>query len=167
MNPGCIVKCYELCFFVEDSFGREFFKILFSKKLEENVLSGQITSIYVCPPGNKMSRLVTLNVDNADRIIIIADADGRDIKYEEQSIKERIKGKYRECIRIVLLDYEIEEWICYSHGIKFDGQNPSKILKHKIQYSKKRLPKYGAKLDCKKLMGCESFRRFLSALEST
>ena len=152
-------------FLTEDCFGRIFFKKFFSKKAEKNIFSGQLKRSRSCPPGSKMGRIISANSDNADRIIVIADADGKNREEMEQRIHKYVGSEHANRVRIVMLDYEIEEWICYSQGIKFDDQKPSAVLKHKKGYEKRQLPTYAERLDCKKLRDCGSFRRLLSALE--
>lgn len=152
-------------FLVEDSFGRIFFKKFFAKKAEENIFSGQLKRSYNYPPGSKMGRIISANSDNADRIIVIADADGKNREEMERRIYRHVGSEHANRVRVVMLDYEIEEWICYSQGIKFDDQKPSDVLSHKKGYQKKQLPAYAERLDCKKLQDCGSFRRLLSALE--
>ncbi len=152
-------------FLVEDYFGPAFFRNLFYKKRQENILSGQLKNSYRCALGPKLARLIRLNIDSADRIIIIADADGQDHVKRLQQVEGYVENAYKKSVRIVLLDYEIEEWLCHSAGIKFRGQKPSSVLKHRKKYAKDQLPSYGSRLDCERLRDCGSFGRFLSALE--
>lgn len=65
-------------FLVEDYFGRDFFKRFFSKKVAENVFSGQLKDSYTYNLGTKMGRIISANLGDADRVIVIADADGQD-----------------------------------------------------------------------------------------
>ena len=101
----------------------------------------------------------------SERVIILIDADGKPHKELTEHIKSFLDNTDMNFVRIVLLDYEIEEWICYSKGIKF-YEKPSKILKTKLSYKKNQLPAYALKLDCEKLKTCPSFKRFMIALES-
>ena len=112
-----------------------------------------------------MGRIISANLGDADRVIVIADADGQDPEEKKQRIHRYVGSRHANRVRIVMLDYEIEEWICYSQGLKFGDQKPSAILKHKEGYQKRQLPTYAERLDCDKLQNCTSFRRLLSALE--
>lgn len=152
-------------FLVEDCFGPNFFKKFFSKKAEENIFSGQFQGSYSYPLGAKMGRIIGANLGDADRVIVIADADGQDPEEKKQRIHKYVGSRHANRVRIVMLDYEIEEWICYSQGLKFGDQKPSAVLKHKKGYQKRQLPTYAERLDCDKLQDCGSFRRLLSALE--
>lgn len=152
-------------FIVEDSFGPAFFDRLFHKKIAEGIFSGKLYKIHHCPIGNKTTRIVSANVDNADRIIIIVDADGIDLREKKLEVIRFVKKRDREHVKIVLLDHEIEEWICYSEGISFDSK-PSEVLKHHKKYRKQHLPQYADKIDCTKLQNCNSFKRLESALKS-
>lgn len=71
-------------------------------------------------------------------------------------------------VKIILAEYEIEEWICISKDIKWKHSKPSDELKLKFGYMKSSLPKYAAELDFDKLgKNCKSFKAFLDALTST
>jgi len=67
-------------------------------------------------------------------------------------------------VRILLFEYEIEEWICKSLGYHWSTK-PSEELKLREGYAKHRLPDYVHKLDFEKLKkNCNSFREFLKIL---
>ena len=107
--------------------------------------------------------MISAAISSVDRIIILMDADGRPLADKEEKIKEYIAKKDLDRVRIVLLDSEIEEWICYSLGIKTNGK-PSDALAEKNGYQKRDLLKYASKIDCTKLKDCQSFNRLISAL---
>ena len=126
---------------------------------------GYVTIFGDCEYG-LISRIAKAATRIADRVIILMDADGKPHAEWTRHIESFLGGVDMNCIRIVLLDHEIEEWLCYSKGIKFDGK-PSKILKdHLPSYTKNQLPKYASKLDCEKLKTCSSFKRLIVALGS-
>ena len=152
-------------FLVEDYFGQPFFERFFSKKANERIFSGKLERVRHVKLSGKITRQIKANIGKVDRIIIIADADGGDLNAKNLHIARFIDNVYAEYVKIVLLDYEIEEWICHSEGIKFNDQKPSNVLKHKIGYEKYRLPEYAEKMDCVKLQGVTSFKRFASSLE--
>ena len=163
MKPGYTV-CYE--FLVEDCFGKEFFKRLFCKKLDENIFRGHLKSVKQIQMSPKISRIIKQHASGVDRIIIIMDSEGQPIKDKEAKLLGYAGKEYRKIVSIVLVDYEIEEWICYSLDIKPGGKKPSNVLKYEREYRKSQLPKYVDELDCKKLMGCGSFKRFASLLSA-
>ena len=149
-------------FLVEDTYGDEFIKQLFDKKLGEGLFSGKMTGARRSPIGPKLAKIIKTQ-DKDVRIIILADADDKPIQAEEMRISKYIQKEHAQQVRIVLLTYEIEEWICYSRGFKIDDK-PSKILERKIQHKKNRLPQYASKIDCAKLTDCQSFKRLVDAM---
>ena len=153
-------------FIVEDCFGKSFFSKFFHKKLSEGFFSGSLVNVLSRIPGPKINRLIGTNMENVDRIIIIADADGRNLEEKKQNVLSFVKSEYVGHVQVVLLDHEIEEWICYSEGIKFGDQKPSKVLKYSKNYKKSQLPRYADKLDCKTLQNHPSFMRLVSSLKS-
>lgn len=150
-----------LVFIVEDSFGREFFTRFFKKKSGEGIFAGRLETVIRCPPGPKLDRIIKIHEGEATRIIVMADADGQNVREKEEYILGFIKRRDHVCV--VILDHEIEEWICHSRGIKFDGK-PSDELKHRIKYKKRHLPNYADKIDCKKLQDHPSFMRLAALL---
>ena len=153
-------------FLVEDYFGQSFFERFFSKKIDEHIFSGKLEGVRHAKLNGKITKQVRANIGKVDRIIIIADADGQDLATKNQDITRFVDSVYAEYVKIVLLDYEIEEWICHSEGINLDGQKPSSVLKYKRRYKKSKLPTYAEKIDCKKLQDSNSFKRFASSLEA-
>ena len=121
-------------FLVEDTYGNEFIKRLFNKKRDEGLFSGKMTGARRSPIGPKLAKIIKTQ-DKDVRIIILADADDRPIQAEETRISQYIQKERAQHVKIVLLTYEIEEWICYSMGFKIDDR-PSKILERKIQHKK-------------------------------
>lgn len=153
-------------FVVEDAKGPSFIKELFQKKRKENIFSGILQDARRVPIlSEKLRRVVSAAVSVADRIIILADVDGGAMDEKENLICQYVDKSCRKQVHVVLLDYEIEEWICHSFGFVINDK-PSKILKRKLNdgYEKNRLPNYASKLDCKRLEECGSFRRLLNAL---
>ena len=149
-------------FLVEDTYGDEFIKQLFDKKLGEGLFSGKMTGARRSPIGPKLAKIIKTQ-DKDVRIIILADADDKPIQAEEMRISQCIQKERAQHVKIVLLTYEIEEWICYSLGLDMDDK-PSKILERKIQHKKNRLPQYASKIDCAKLTDCQSFKRLVDAM---
>jgi hypothetical protein len=68
-------------------------------------------------------------------------------------------------VKIILADFEIEEWICISKNIKLKHLKPSDELKNQYGYEKWNLSKYATELDFDKLVkNCKSFIAFIDAL---
>ena len=153
----------KLYFIVEDTFGKPFIRKFFSKKRDEGKFPGILVNSQQCHPGGKLRRMIRAATMDADRVVVMADADGKPLKDAEAKIRQYVDKEYSDMVRIVILTHEIEEWICYSKGLKID-KKPSKILARKISYEKSDLPDYATRLDCNKLMGCQSFKRLLNAI---
>lgn len=151
---------------VEDIYGPAFITRFFKKKFNEGLLFGKLEGVASCSIDNKLRRKVNASFTDADRVIVLMDADGQPHSKKTEIIKQYLGHKHLDRVRIVLLDHEIEEWICYSEGIPIRGEKPSKILKHHQNYQKRHLPGYAEKLDCKKLADCPSFLRLTCALKS-
>ena len=120
----------------------------------------------------KSERVIKAANRDFDKIIIVVDAEGpanRDRVFEgvDVHIPEEIKSK----VDIVILDYMIEEWICYSSRIPFGGDKPSKALNDwckntrgtKRGYKKWQLPNFVNNLNIDKLMNYPSFKDFANA----
>ncbi len=157
----------KLCFLVEDCFGQVFFPRFFHKKNSEGVLGGRLERVIRCPIGSKMGRMISANVGKVDRAIVIADADGESLEEKMKKVLKHVKDEDKEFVKVVLLDHEIEEWICHSEGIRFGDQKPSDALRHHKNYTKNQLPRYAERLDCEKLQGYASFKRLVASLKSS
>ncbi len=104
----------------------------------------------------------------------MVDADGPANRVEvfkrvDVHIAKEIKSK----VEVIILDYELEEWICYSFGIQFGADKPSKALNERCKekkgskrgYKKRQLPKFVKNLDINALRrNCRSFEDFVSIL---
>ena len=152
------------CLVVEDRFGPPFLKKLFKKKSDEGLFSVRPKKIIKSAIRNKMKRVVNAALLGVDRVIILMDADGQPHDQKINEIRRYLDARNLEQIDIVLLDYEIEEWICYSQEISIISDKPSKILRRTHNYRKNRLPQFAEKLDCQKLTNCPSFRRLTNAI---
>lgn len=150
-------------FIVEDSFGQYFIKKFFNKKMVEGIILG--CSLYDARSStisSKLTRIVTAALDVSDRVVVVADADGKPISDVEITIRQWLPNSSN--VRIVILDHEIEDWICYSLNLRTQTEKPSKVLKHHISYEKNQLPNFADQIDCTRLRTCASFQRFLTAL---
>lgn len=154
-------------FIVEDSYGVAFIKKIFQKKHNAGLFSGTLVDARRSPLGPKITRIIRAvrsKPKTVDRVIILADADGESIDEKAKILYGYVDKQYRSQVSVVLLDYEIEDWICYSLRIRVSQKKPSDILKEKFRYEKRQLPKYVPKLDCNILRTCSSFQRLLTAL---
>lgn len=150
----------------DDSYGKSFYPKLIEK------IYGRKPSI---PPkravGPKVSRIIKANFisSNPDKIIRIKDGEGNRFDEVMRNIEEvelkNLDKTLKDKVKIVILDCEIEEWICISKDIKFNCK-PSRELRIRERYEKHMLPKYVDELDIDKLKRrSRSFRDFLNAIE--
>lgn len=156
-------KIMVLC---EDSYGVDFFKDLIERLKKENVISKGLhidTERFYGPCNTKLTSQMKVMVLLRDYnfFVIIADADGNPIDDVKSQIECHVPRDLRNITRFVILQYEIEEWICKSLNIKINDK-PSKILKHKFGYEKYKLRDYVPKLNFKRLKNCESFSNFMN-----
>ena len=153
-------------FIVGNDFGPSFIKTVFAEKVAEGLFPGRLNIAKRLYIGPKLSRIVKLAIGVADRVIILMDAKGESLEKKTEEIKQYLRTIDMNRVRIVLLDHEIEEWICYSQGIRIK-RKPSETLYARIGYRKNQLPSYASKLDCEKLKTCPSFKRLIHALSSS
>lgn len=160
--------------FTEDRYGGAFVKKLINRLIYLGFISKNIsvkTRLFVGRCNPKVYRQVKAAHIDYDKIIILMDAHGRDVKKIEASVKRHIPKECREKVHIVILNYEIEEWICYGLGIKFN-QKPSEslneyLMKHRgaeERYEKYMLVSFADKINLNRLCSYPSFRNFLNAL---
>lgn len=163
--------------FSEDAHGPEFFKRLVEQLKKESIVD---KSLYIDTkrlPGicyTKSERAIKAANIDFDKIVVVVDADGPANREEvfkrvDVHIAKEIKSK----VEVIILDYELEEWICYSFGIHFAGDKPSKALNGRCKekrgskrgYKKWQLPKFVENLDINALRrNCRSFEEFVSIL---
>ena len=153
-------------FIVGDDFGHSFIKTVFTEKAAKGLFPGRLENAKRLSIGPKLPRIAKIATKVADRVIILMDAKGEPLDKKTEEIKRYLHTIDMNRVRIVLLDYELEEWICYSEEIPIKGK-PSEILYTRIDYRKNRLPSYASKLDCEKLKTCPSFKRLIHALSSS
>jgi len=117
--------------FSEDAHGREFFKRLVEKLKRQGVISSNISVNVNRLPGicyTKTKRVLKAASD-FDRIIILVDADNPANKNTIfQKVSKHIPQDVANKTQVIVIDYEIEEWICQSLGINFGNQKPSEAL---------------------------------------
>ncbi len=149
---------------MEDSFGPPFIKKMVKKKQDE----GMFENVTVCAThvslSKKISRVIKINAGRFDRILIMADADGREINAQRAYVEQFTDSCHADLTRIIIFTHEIEDWICYSMNINLGGEKPSLVLKHRLKYQKKFLPRFASEIDCSNLDRCASFQEFRTAL---
>ena len=121
-------------------------KALCNKKIDRQIRATQLKKVY-------------------DRIIIVIDGDfNPNQKYVE--MRSHVEKKFQEITKIVVIETEIEEWICKSLKIKFNQEKPSSVLNKEFCYEKYKLPKYNNKLDYSILTkDSTSFIKFLNYIQ--
>jgi hypothetical protein len=155
----------------EDDYGGAFLKSVIAQ-LKNKKMIGNI----VVKASKPMRPLCNFQLDrilksfdtSCDKIIIILDSDDpQNYKSRYANVKRHVPDNLKTPVEIILTDYEIEEWICYSKDLKWKHNKPSNELKLKFGYIKSSLPKYAAELDFDILgKNCKSFKDFLDALTS-
>ncbi len=172
----------EIYLFVEDSYGVVFFKKLIENINNLNILKKPIKiskrngittpqSIggYLCNPKIERDILAASNFTTCEKIIIVIDGDKNQNKINENKdkIKKHIPKNINKPCKEIIIDYEIEEWICMCNNIKWGNDKPSDILKSKLKYKKSQLPNYGNKLDIIYLYNnSNSFKQFIYELDN-
>ena len=159
----------EVKFFIEDYYGDPFLTEIIRKLEELNLIGNIIIKKFIRLPvlcNYKLDRQLIANDKTCDKILIILDSDGPH-NYKERfvNVKGHIPKEIETPVEIILLEYEIEEWICISMELKWHSK-PSEELKRKLGYKKSDLPNYANKLDFKKLINkSKSFIKFVKALK--
>jgi len=160
---------FKILIFSEDQYGPKFFQKLLQRLRREgfiptemNVTTGpRIRNCYA-----KTQRAIKAALGDFDRVILVIDGDGNPEQARRQ-IQAHLPADEEPRIGVVVTQYEIEEWICYSDGIRFGSEKPSQVLHKKHAYEKFKLPQYADKLDLQRLRDMsESFRYFLKEFET-
>lgn len=151
----------------EDKYGGGFFKELIKRLKSVNLVAtnlGVDVKKFYGPCNVKLERqLLAISLKKRCVFIIVADADRRNIKDVESRITKHVPQCLRHNTRVVILDCEIEDWICVSLDMK-GNEKSAAILKHRLGYRKYRLKSYAPKLDLGKLRKCRSFQDFINSL---
>lgn len=151
--------------FCEDRKGKDFFLKLANRLKEQNLIGNvQIKVRYI---GGSISTKLTRSIkasliSNQIKFIIVYDAHGRPIEDVREEVRSFIPSEIVNKTCIVILRYEIEEWICYNEDIR--TQTPYKTLKQSTGYEKYRLPEWADRLNIDKLSKCPSFSEFLECI---
>lgn len=117
------------------------------------------------------SPIVVDIVEPKDLILVDKGDEGSVFRRSEKP--EEVRKALSE--RGIILDYELEEWICYSFGIQLGVDKPFKALSDRCKekrgskegYKKWQLPRFVENLDINALRrNCHSFEDFVSILLS-
>jgi len=154
----------------EDKYGGGFFKELISRLKNENMVPrnlGTDVAKFYGPCNVKLERqLKAMMMKRCRKFIIVVDADGGNIGIVRNRVVQHIPHDLLNITNVVVLDCEIEDWICISLGMK--GNNKSSvILKHRLDYRKHKLKTYVSKLNIERLMKCSSFSQFIDAFAAS
>ena len=155
-------------FFTEDAFGPQFIirliPILRNHGLiDEDTIVGKSRAFPKCNP--KLGKMVSASSLFFDRAVVLVDAEGYATDIVESKTRNHIKDKDALAItRFVVMQYEIEEWICESEEFNLEGSKPSEILKTKLRYEKFQLPLYAERMHLERMRNCRSFQDFIRAL---
>ncbi|MCZ7372765.1 MAG: hypothetical protein O8C60_03770 [Candidatus Methanoperedens sp.] len=137
---------------VEDFYGGPFFIDVIQRLKEANLVN---KNLIIPKPkhlpadcNQKLDEILEFIDNKVDRIIIVLDADGpRNFKDRYERANSHIPKGMKTPVKIVLAEYEIEEWICISKNLKWKQSKPSEELNFdKLQKN------------------CRSFKAFLNAL---
>lgn len=163
----------------EDTYGKKFFDGIIKRLKEKDMISNEVKAFFeriqgVC--SSKMTIQINAAIKDFDKIIVVVDGDGNPEKKEKEVKEKHFKDKNKlKKADTIVFKYEIEEWICYSQGIKFNNNKPSDALDKWIKekkknfksgYEKKFLPEYVKLLNFDKLKENGVFEKFLKLLEN-
>jgi len=187
----------EIIIFTEDAYGVEFFKKLILRLKKEGFVNPNIivhTKRLAGKCHTKIGRQISASLMDYDRVLVVVDGEGHDIrKVEREEVLRHVEKhiarktahhsrktlrKYlSEKLKVIVLDYMIEEWVCRGLGINFRTSpvrdldiwlRKNKGLRH--GYEKGMLPYFvfGERtfpmIDINSLINYPSFKNFLSAL---
>lgn len=161
-------------FFVEDEYGDEFFEKLVNRLKGEGLIPRDVVIDVKKLPADcnkKIDRVLnaSLKFGNFDRAVLIIDGDGNS-KKKRESAKSHIPFDLKDRVDVIVFEYETEEWICLSLGIKYSNVKPSKALNEWLKikrgknYHKRDLPKFVPELNLKNLSNDENFKLLLTIL---
>ena len=160
--------------FVEDEYGSEFFEKLINRLKEEGLIPEDTTVKSSKPPADcntKTDRAIKSALSfGFDRVVLVIDGDGN--PEEKQKIAEsHIPPEFKDRVDVIVFEYEAEEWICKSLGIRYGSYTkPSKALndwlksKEGREYHKRDLPKFVSSLDLSLLRNDKIFKNLVKFL---
>lgn len=159
----------------EDSYGASFVLSL----LEKIGLRSRVGYCrrFAGPCNTKSFRQMAAAAQDYERVVILVDGDWNPASVEERILAhlQRLKEGLRAKVSIVVVESEIEEWVCKCLELSLGrGQKPSEVLSQYIQrergvkYEKWMLPTLARKIDVETLWRLyaddDSFKRFVDAV---
>jgi hypothetical protein len=161
--------------FVEDEYGPEFFENLIYR-LKEMGLIPEDTIVKPSKPPADCNTKIDRAIKSAllfgfDRVILAIDGDGNPEEKRERA-ESHIPPEFKDRVDVIVFEYEAEEWICKSLGIRYGSYTkPSKALndwlrsKEGKEYHKRDLPKFVSKLDLSSLnRNDKTFKNLIKSL---
>jgi hypothetical protein len=143
--------------FVEDEHGPEFFEKLVELLKKEELVPRDIIVKQSKLPADcnpKIDRVIKASlIFGFDRAILFIDGDGNPEEKQKRA-ESHVPPEYKDKVVVVIFEYEVEEWICKSLGIRYGSHTkPSDALNNWLRnkegrrYQKRDLPKFVSKLD--------------------
>jgi hypothetical protein len=154
----------------EDTYGIGFFEDLIRRMKNDHIIPTvpvSVTKFYgPCHPKTDKQVKIFAYMSNYDSFVFVVDTDGNPQMEVESKVTQHIPRELRDSTDLVLLDYEIEDWLLINEGIPWTlvskNSKPSAILRERIGYEKHRLRQYAQRLDIPTLRRrCQSFNRFV------
>jgi hypothetical protein len=160
MRPKTFILC-------EDKHGGPFLKDLVNRlknsKMITRSFSVNVAKFYGACNAKLRRQLIAESQVRVRRFVILVDADGKNKTTIRSRVRQHVPSNLASITRIVVLDYEIEDWICVSLGINLNSK-PSILLEQRYGYKKHNLKSYVLKLDFQELQKCGSFCDFVGSL---
>ena len=165
----------KVAIFTEDRYGIGFVKGVIVRLKNEGFIKNIVFARTYTPALIKKChnvRKVKSVVKDVDKVIIIVDKENESEYDEYEEIWRHLKNlgdEDKKKIAVIAAEPCIEEWICTSLGLEFDGsgfnadKKPDRILKENRGYRKSDLPNYVRDLDFDKLL--KSSRSFSELVE--
>ena len=151
--------------FCEDSYGPRFLRNLVAWLKSIGLIDNSVgldCLMFYHPCNPKLENQLLAKSGLSSRFVVLVDTDGHPKLEVENRVRQHIPQSFRDITRLVIFDYEIEDWICVGLGIQITGKT-YEIMKKEFYYEKFRLPSYATKLDINKLKTCKSFMDFLES----
>lgn len=154
----------------EDRYGIGFLEKLVDRMKNDQIIPTvpvSVTKFYgPCNPKTDRVLKTFAYMNNYDSFVFVADADGNPQMEVRNKVTQHIPTELQHSTDVVLLDYEIEDWLLVNEGIPWTLvsriSKPSTILRERIGYEKHRLRQYAQRLDIPKLRRqCRSFNEFV------
>jgi len=155
--------------FTEDAKADSFYNALNSRLKDINIINRSFKIDADHLPGSslcnsKQNKAIKAASTNYHKILIIVDADGTNNKEKKKEMVEKHIEEGLDCtIKIIILDYELEEWICKSLSINYsnkpykDLDNYCRSRGNKRGYKKSEIYKFANKIDIESLKNISDY----------